>query len=81
MIGCYWDKKSHGYRAFCNNPITAKQEHLGIFKTEQEAHDAWLTKKLEHAHILAAMQKDDRVSKALIQRYTNYDIGINCNGL
>lgn len=76
MIGCYWDKKSCGYRAFCNNPITAKQEHLGIFSTEQEAHDAWLAKKLEHARTLANMQNDDRVSKTLIERYTNYDVEI-----
>lgn len=51
-IGCSWDKRSSVYRSFCNNPLTAKQEHLGGFDTEQGAHEAWLAKKLEHAHTL-----------------------------
>jgi len=46
--------------------------HLGTFKTPELAHEAWLSKKLELAYLIAAKQSDDRVAKALIARYENY---------
>lgn len=36
----------------------------------QEAHEAWLKRKLELAHLLAAEQEDPRVAEALINRYS-----------
>ena len=51
--------------------LTKKQENLGYFTCELEAHQAWLKRKLELA-ALAAEQTDERVAKALIERYTNY---------
>ena len=37
-----------------------------------EAHKAWLKRKQELAILLAAEQTDDRVAKAIIDRYMNY---------
>ena len=72
LIGVCWDKGKKKFRAQCKNQFTGKQEHLGYFTSEQEAHEAWLKRKLELAHELAAIQTDERVAKALIARYTNY---------
>lgn len=36
----------------------------------QEAHEAWLKRKLELAPLLAAEQEDPRVAEALINRYS-----------
>lgn len=70
LIGVYWLKARQKFRADCNNPFTKKREYLGLFTCEQEAHQAWLTRKLELAYELAAIQTDPRVAKALIDRYT-----------
>ena len=71
-IGVDWHKRDRRYRASCHNPFNLKQEHLGYFTNEEDAHEVWLSKKLEHARKLAAMQSDDCVAKALIDRYENY---------
>lgn len=73
LIGCNWHKASKKFRARCSNPFTKKLEQLGYFTTDLEAHEAWLKRKLELAHLLAAEQDDQRVADALIERYTNYD--------
>lgn len=70
LIGCYWNKALKKFQAYCNNPFTKNREHLGMFSSEQEAHDAWKVRKLELAKELAAMQSDPRVAKALIERYS-----------
>ena len=72
MIGVCWHKGSSKFMAQCCNPFTKRSEHLGYFNCPQEAHKAWLKRKLELAHLLAAEQTDPRVAKALIERYTNY---------
>ena len=72
LIGVCWDKEKEKFVSKCRNPFTKKQEYLGLFTSEQEAHQAWLKRKLELAHLLAAEQTDERVAKALIERYTNY---------
>lgn len=74
LIGVYWSKETGKFVSQCRNPFTKKSEHLGYFTCEQEAHQTWLKRKLELAHLLAAEQKDERVGKALIARYTNYKI-------
>ena len=71
-IGVSWHKASEKFRAQCNNHFTKKLEHLGLFTCEQQAHNAWLKRKLELAHLLAAEQSDPRVAKALIDRYSQY---------
>lgn len=49
-----------------------KPKYLGSFDEPMKAHKAWLDFKLEQAYILAAQQTDERVAKALIDRYENY---------
>ncbi len=68
-IGVCWEKEEKKFRAQCNNPFTKKVEHLGVFTCPNEAHQAWLKRKREHAKALASLQTDCRVSKALIDRY------------
>lgn len=70
LIGVYWDKEKGKFKTQCSNPFTKKREHLGLFTSEQEAHEAWLKRKLELAHELASIQTDPRVAKALIKRYS-----------
>ena len=72
LIGVYWDRGKGKFKSQCRNPFTKKQEHLGYFTCESEAHQAWLKRKLELARQLAAEQTDERVAKALIMRYTDY---------
>ena len=72
MIGVHWHKATGKFMSQCCNPFTKKREHLGLFTTELEAHKAWRKRKLELAYELAAIQTDERVAKALIDRYTNY---------
>ena len=71
-IGVCWHKGEGKFQSSCSNPFTKKQEHLGYFNCEVEAHQAWLGRKLELAALLAAEQTDERVAKALIERYTNF---------
>lgn len=71
-IGVSWHKRWKKFAANCRSVITNKAVCLGYFKTPEEAHLAWLSFKLEQAHILASEQSDVRVAKALIDRYTNY---------
>jgi hypothetical protein len=52
--------------------ILGKLKHLGCFATPEEAHQAWLTAKLEQSMLLASEQTDPRVAKSLIERYENY---------
>ena len=72
LIGVNWHKGAGKFMSQCSNPFTKKGEHLGYFLCEKEAHQAWLKRKLELATLLAAEQTDERVAKALIERYTNY---------
>ena len=72
-IGVCWHKATSKFESRCRNPFTKKQEYLGWFDCELEAHQEWLNRKLELAHLLAEEQTDSRVAKALIERYTNYN--------
>lgn len=71
-IGVYWNRNANKFMAQCCNPLTCKQEYLGLFTNEQEANKAWLDKKIKHAYALAALQTDESVAKALVGRYTKY---------
>ena len=72
LIGVNWDKDRKKFLSRCCNPFSGKQENLGRFDCEQEAHQAWQVRKIELTHLLAAEQEDPRVSKALIDRYMDY---------
>lgn len=67
-IGTYLDKDHNKFRAQCNHPITNKQEHLGFYDNEDEAHKAWLSRKLQIANELRDMMDeiDIRIFPAII---------------
>lgn len=71
-IGVHWQTDVGKFKAYCNNPFTGKQEYLGYFSCPQQAHKAWLAKKLEHAYAIAAIQTNPLVAAVLIERYENY---------
>jgi len=69
MIGVSISNQPRKYASLCRNPFTLKQERLGYFYTELEAHKAWQAKKHEYACRLADLQEDPRVADALRLRY------------
>jgi len=73
-IGVYWHKTYRKFKAQVSNPFNKYREHLGFFTCQNEAHKAWLSRKLEIAYMLAEKQTDDRVANALVERYKNYDM-------
>ena len=48
-IGASFNKGAGRFHAKCGNPMSKKREHIGYFNTPEEAHMAWLTRKLELA--------------------------------
>ena len=71
MIGVHWHKRDEKFQSRCNNPFTGKQEHLGHFTNELEAHLAWKKRKHEIACQLAESElvSDPRLAEALKVRY------------
>ena len=71
MLGVDWDKNNNKFRARCCNPFTVKQEYLGLFTNELDAHLAWKARKHELACQLAdsAYCTDPRLAQALKTRY------------
>lgn len=69
MIGVHFADNVGKFRSSCQNPFTKKQEALGCFLTEIEAHLTWKKRKHELACRLADMQTDARVANALRVRY------------
>lgn len=71
-IGVCYNRQRNKYQANCMDFTTGKLKYLGLYENPLDAHKAWLSFKLEQAKILASMQTDERVAKALIWRYENY---------
>jgi len=71
-VGVTFKKRLNKFQAQCHDIIQDKNQYLGLYETAQEAHQAWLSFKLEQAKILAGQQSDPRVAEALISRYKNY---------
>lgn len=73
MLGVFYApqaSKTNPYMATCQNPFIKKGGgYLGYYPTELEAHKAWQAKKHEYACQLADIQEDERVAKALRERY------------
>lgn len=65
LIGVSLHKRSNKFISHCNDPFKSKKEYLGLFESETEAHEAWRSRKQQHAISYANMQTDDRVSEAL----------------
>jgi hypothetical protein len=68
-IGASLCKKENRFIARCGNPFTGKAERLGAFDDPMEAHKVWQARKHELACQLADEQSDERVAKALRERY------------
>lgn len=66
MIGVFFIEKSKKFQSNCRNPIAKKQEILGYFNTELDAHMAWRNKKYEHAINLANQQEREEVKISLL---------------
>lgn len=73
-IGVSFIKRDNKFDSKVQNPLTGKTEFLGYHKTPEKAHEAWLTRKLELAKLLAAEQNNSRVAEALVYRYENYEV-------
>lgn len=69
-IGVDLCKRTGKYRASCKNLFTGKQEHLSLFSTPEEAHEAWRKRKHELAQLVADTESDIRVVEALKKRYS-----------
>ena len=65
-IGVIFHKGRGKFRAKCCNPMSKKQEHLGYFDTPEEAHAAWLARKLELA--LELKPKMDEIDQRIYPR-------------
>ena len=51
-IGVSIHKQTGKFESGCRNPITGKENYLGLFNTPEAAHDAWLRYKLSLAEQL-----------------------------
>ena len=69
-VGVDLYKRTGKYRALCKNLFTGKREHLGLFSTPEEAHEAWRKRKHELAQLVAAKESEPRVVEALKKRYS-----------
>jgi 3-methyladenine DNA glycosylase AlkC len=63
-------RKNKPYQVRCNNPFLKKEEHLGRYETEIQAHLVWKRKKHEHARRLASICSDERVADRLRTMYS-----------
>lgn len=68
-IGVSWNKQASKFKASCCNPFTGKEEYLGLFLGQEEAHEAWRKRKHEHACTYADQQTNPRIANALRTRY------------
>lgn len=58
------------FRAQCWHMSNGKyKQHLGYYRTVEEAANAWRDCKLKHATLLASTQTDSRIKEALLLRY------------
>lgn len=71
LIGVSWNKARQKFLSCCRNPFTGKNENLGYFHDELEAHLAWKKRKHELACQLADsdLVQDERLAQALRTRY------------
>lgn len=48
LLGVSWHEHANKFRTQCRNPITKKNECVGYFCCELEAHEKWKERKLQH---------------------------------
>lgn len=68
MLGTHYCPDRGKFKAECNNPFKGSS-FVGRFDSEIVAHKAWQAKKHGYALMLADIQTDERVVKALSERY------------
>lgn len=76
-IGVSFYKRYNAFISSANEVEYNKRITIGIFPTAEDAFDAWLVFKVGQAKILASKQTDQRVAKALVERYENYKTDIH----
>jgi hypothetical protein len=71
LLGVSIEPKSkiNPYKVGCSNPFTKKNDFVGNFSNELEAHKAWQARKHQHALALSELQSDQRVIKVLQEMY------------
>lgn len=67
LIGACWDRRNEKFKARCSNPLTGKNEFLGLFPIELQAHLAWRKRKSQLAYELAMTQVNPDVRDALLR--------------
>jgi hypothetical protein len=67
LVGSHWFARASKFQSYCNNPLTKKREHLGLFTDELSAHLAWRKRKSELACELAMTQSNPEVRDALLR--------------
>ena len=73
-IGMSYNKRDGNYQARCNNPFTAKEVYLGSFASEEEAYIAYMSQKHVYSCMLADMQTDPNVARALTLKFNQHFI-------
>jgi hypothetical protein len=67
--GVSFYKQLNKYQAQCSDPFTGKRGCCGYFDDPYMAHLAWKARKQLHAKELAALETDERIIKALLERF------------
>lgn len=66
LIGVAWSKQHGKFMSQCRNSITGKNNHLGLYVNEVDAHLAWVRRKVEIGRLIAKEQKSEKVKSALL---------------
>lgn len=69
MAGVHLEKQTGRFKAQCHNPFTMKNENLGRYDYEDEAHAAWKMRKLQLAIEWSKIISDKAVINAVVARY------------
>ena len=71
-IGVTYHKGDKKFQASCKDVVTGKHKYLGSYINPEEAHQAWLSYKLEQAKLLANTLSDKRLAAVLVEKYSSY---------
>lgn len=66
-VGVYKSKKR--FQALCRNPLGEKP-YIGTYRCETKAHFEYLKKKQSYARKLSDMEHDQRIKKAILERFS-----------
>lgn len=66
-----YDKSRKHWKARCKNPFGGYPVFIGLFRTEEKAHQAWLRQKRTYMLMIYQLQNDETIKEALL----NLDFG------